>query len=466
MTNLNEHFSIFKKLRLPETDIIWISWLSSKSKIYEEFGSFMDAQNELFSNIYDYLSNPKSMISVFIAPPASGKTHVISLLCYFLKKSGLKSCVVVPNGELKKDFVEHQNKIKTSKTFSPEVLTLSNYIKVKSKFDIVLIDEAHNLQSAFNFNPDIVKIFTLQNGDVGFEYILERYLQNKDYAMKTLSLESSNELLDILSKKLLYFKITQELKKSLSNWIGFLFVTKNECKIKFIVANPEIRSILPNGPMMLFSATPLGAKDLEFYCNIPTKNAQYYITKLKRSTPNPNVHNFALNDKINFNEKTELIISILSHVKEKSLVLLNNSEGCENWTSILRQHIAKNRIYSITSGLDLDERLKIYDEFTNNPEGILLSSSSVFWEGITIKNLKLLLIPEKPFPEPNILDVYYKRKFSQQKIIDRRLIQGLGRINRMPNQKSVGILFFNHTGLTNVEVIKSNDLLEILENYI
>lgn len=463
MKNLNEHSSIFNKIELPETKKLWISWLASKSKIYEEFGSFMNAQNELFVNIYDFLSDPKSAVSVFIAPPASGKTHVISLLHYFLKTSKIKTCVVVPNGELKKDFIEHQNKIKSPSFISPDVLTLAQYVQIKSKYDVVLIDEAHNLQSAFNLNPNIVKNFTLENGDMGFEYVLERYLQNKDYAMKTLTLESSNELLDILSKKQIYHTVIRQLKKSLSNWIGFLIITKNECKIKFIVANPEIRSILPNGLMLLFSATPLERNDLEFYCNVPIKNVQYYASKLKKIKPNPNVHYFSVSDKIDFKEKTELIISILSHIREKSLVLLNNSEGCENWTSILRQSVTKNRVYSITSGLDLDKRLEIYDEFTKNHEGILLSSSSVFWEGITIKNLKLLLIPEKPFPEPNILDIYYERKYSQQKIVERRLVQGLGRINRIPNQKSVGILFFKYPGLSNIE---SDNLLEILEDYV
>lgn len=116
--------------------------------------------------------------------------------------------------------------------------------------------------------------------------------------------------------------------------------------------------------------------------------------------------------------------------------------------------------------MDVNKRREIFGKYNSDSKGILVTSSSVFWEGITIKDLKLVIIPDEPFPEPNILDVYFGRNCYQQKIIHRRIIQGLGRIGRIPHQKCVGVLMFPYDKIDFVQQINSNKLLEGIPKYI
>lgn len=464
MKNSNKRFSISDFSSKIKTREDWNLWNKKHSLVFDKFGSFLPAQSQLLETVYDYFSTSKNIVSVFTAPPASGKTHIISLIAHYFANVGCQTCIVIPNGELKQDFEIEKNKIK-SMPKQPDVITFTNYLENKEKYELAIVDEAHNLDSAFNMNRKIVKKFSLKKGDNGFEFVIEKFLKNKHFVVTQLTLEYAKDMLNILTSNAKNRNDINKIKNSLTSWLCFLISTKYECKIKFISANPELRKILPSGILMLFSATPLNVKDLEFYCNIPHNAIDFFTIKAK--TPLKSFASFfSISDKMSLEEKTEFSATILSNIKNKSLILVNNTEKCQNWVNVMNKYLKPEHVYSIPSGMNVDNRKDTFEKYNSDPNGMLITSSSVFWEGITIKDLKLVVIPDEPFPEPNVLDVYFGRNCYQQKIIHRRIIQGLGRIGRIPNQKCVGVLMFPYDKIDFVQQISSSKLLEEIPNRI
>lgn len=464
MTISNKKYSMFSASFLSDKNI-WFDWMQNHSKLYKKFGSFKQPQVELLNNIHQYLSKSFRPISIFTAPPASGKTHIISLTASLLADQKLKICICVPNSELKKSF-EEQDKEIINYNSSLSILTLSQYMQERSKFDFVLVDEAHNLQTAFNFNKNITKHFIFRKDDFGFDFLIERYLKNSQYNTSILSLNDSSDILNFLKQNVSLRKDISVIHKSLSSWVGFISVTPTECKITYQSIDPSKRSILPKGRLLLFSATSLNLDDLNFYCNVPKTQIEPYTTKIRPPKSSDSSIYFSLSKKIGDDAKIDLVVTILSQLKNKSLILFNNSKKCEEWTVKLRQSLNKNRLYSITSGLSSGERLTIYEKYLNDEDGILLSSSTVYWEGITIKNLKLVLIPDLPFPEPNLLDHYNGNMNNKNKIIHQRIIQGLGRIGRIDGEDSIGILCFPYKKLSKIKSVDESKLFSSLETLI
>lgn len=463
MTTSNKKYFMFNK-NFPSNKDVWFDWMSDHSKLFKKFGSFRKPQVELLDNLYHYFSKSSRPISIYTEPPASGKTHIISLTASFLADQKLEVCICVPNSELKTSFEEQDSKINNFNS-SISILTLSQYMQDRSKFDFVLVDEAHNLQSAFNFNKNITKHFIFRKGDFAFEFFIERYLKNLQYNTTILSLNDSHDILNLLKKSISLKQDVSLIRKSLTSWVGFISVTPNECKITFQSMDPSKRSILPKGKLLLFSATSLNLDDLNFYCNVSKTQIQSYATKIKPpKSANSSIH-FSLSKKIDDDTKYDLVTTVLSQLNNKSLILFNNSKKCEEWTVKLRQSLSKNRIYSITSGLSSKDRLVIYEKYLQDADGILLSSSTVYWEGITIKNLKLVLIPDLPFPEPNLLDLYHGI-VNKNKIIHQRIIQGLGRIGRIDGEDSVGILCFPYKKLSKIKSVSESNLFSSLETLI
>jgi len=153
MTNSKKEPSISNRIQLPKNKKDWITSLESISKVHEKFGSFLPTQLELLKKSYDFLLEPQKPVITFTAPPASGKTHVITLVGNYLNSIGKATCIVVPNGELKNDFREQKTKIKSTGNL-PLILSVAEYVRVRSKFNIALIDEAHNLQNTLT-NPNL-----------------------------------------------------------------------------------------------------------------------------------------------------------------------------------------------------------------------------------------------------------------------------------------------------------------------
>jgi superfamily II DNA or RNA helicase len=198
MKDSSKEFSTFNFSQQIKTKEEWISWHENHSKVFQKFGSFLPTQTELLDSIYTYFATINNVVSVFTAPPASGKTHVISLIAYYFANKGLKTCIVIPNEELKQDFENEKMKIEGMSRI-PDIITFTNYLENKEKYDFVVIDEAHNLDSAFNMNRKIVKHFSIKMGDNGFELIIERFLKNKKFVVIQLTLEYASEILNLLT---------------------------------------------------------------------------------------------------------------------------------------------------------------------------------------------------------------------------------------------------------------------------
>ena len=463
MKNLNRKYSTYDFSKIIKTKKEWMKWHETHSLVFKKFGSFLPAQKQLLELSYDYFSDSQNKVSVFTAPPASGKTHIISLIAHYFVNNGLTSCIVVPNGELKQDFESENKKIKKLSK-KPEVLTFTKYLENKTNYELAIVDEAHNLDSAFNINRNIVKTFSVKMGDYGFETITERFLKNKSFTVTQLTLEYADQILKIFMHNANTRKESAKIKKSLTSWLGFLISTKYGSKIKFISADPDSRQILSKGQLMLFSATPLDEKDLEFYCNIKSENIDFFSITPSKKPSKSNTKLYSISEKLDFSEKVEFCATIFSNLKEKSLVLVNNSERSENWSKELKKFLASKRIYKIPSGITLEKRNEIFKKYDADRSGILITSSSVFWEGITIKNLKSVFIPDEPFPEPNLLDIFFGRNCYQNRVIQRRIIQGLGRVGRNSSYKSIGILLFPYNKINNIIKIDSDSLLEKIPN--
>jgi Rad3-related DNA helicase len=89
------------------------------------------------------------------------------------------------------------------------------------------------------------------------------------------------------------------------------------------------------------------------------------------------------------------------------------------------------------------EKSIAYRDFLKCPNGTLLTASTVFWEGITVDGVRLLVIFEPPFPRPRLVDLLKKRISNGQADMSRRLKQGLGRVGRKKGESGIAITLFD-----------------------
>lgn len=418
----------------------WMQSMEIASKKYERFGAFLPAQQLLLRQIYDSLTKRSEKVVSFTAPPASGKTHIITLCAYFLADKGFKTCIVTPNAELKQDFKNELLEVNGATKSCLPIESITTYRKRRSTFDYVLVDEAHDLRSAIELDTSIVKSFHLEEGDPLFDHV-SMDIDKKTYNTKELNIETCTDILKEMSRTDGYPKAEAKfLLGRLSQWRAFEVVFGKSCDLKFLLADPKKRSLLPKGRLFIFSATRLEPEELEFYCNIPRNILRTVGERKTTFVPKPNVayrYCACSGDE----DKLSRITELLKTKSLPTLILMNNNSKC----LLLSEEISKtfgNRLVLVPSGLKYQERVKAFDTFTNLQDGILLTSSNVYWEGITIKNLKLLIIPNIPFPQPTILELAERKATEYHKIANRRLIQGIGRIGRLPQDRGVCLLLF------------------------
>ena len=91
-------------------------------------------------------------------------------------------------------------------------------------------------------------------------------------------------------------------------------------------------------------------------------------------------------------------------------------------------------------------REDIYRDFMRSEKGVLFTSSQVFWEGITIEDLRLVVFFDPPYPRPHLLDLRKGRKVYGKRDLVRRLNQGMGRIGRKDG--GIGVLLFDVKGIS------------------
>ena len=101
---------------------------------------------------------------------------------------------------------------------------------------------------------------------------------------------------------------------------------------------------------------------------------------------------------------------------------------------------------------------KSYRNFLNCPNGILVTASTVFWEGITINGLNLLIIFERPFPRPRLVDLLNKKAHTGNLDMSRRLRQGIGRVGRKKGDSGLSLTLFdiNQVGKGNFQKMFSD----------
>jgi hypothetical protein len=418
----------------------WLATLEQYSKKYLKYGSLLPAQVQLLGQIFDNLDLNKYKVVSFTAPPASGKTHVIALCAAFLCMKGFSTCIVTPNGELKSDFAKEMHEVDTGTKLSIPIESISSYRKKRSLFDFVLVDEAHNLRSSIEIDDSIVKSFHFEEGDELFDCVTSG-IDQSDYVTKELGIETSSEILRRMLRFDEFKKEARYLLKGLTRWRTFYIGFQKSCYLKFLLADPQARSILPKGRLFLFSATRLDEKELTFYCNIPSDVLKTVGEKKTPFVPKKNVsYNYAPLE--SDADKISAACKLLNRTQVRSLILLNNNSKCLLWKEGLAFSFS-NRLIVVQSGLSYAERMKAFKEFEDNEGNILVTSSNVYWEGITVKNLKLLLIPYNPFPQPTLIELA-ERKITEYNIIAaRRLIQGLGRIGRQPQETGSCMLLFH-----------------------
>jgi superfamily II DNA/RNA helicase len=300
------------------------------------------------------------------------------------------------------------------------------------------MDEAHNLRSAIELDDSIVKSFHFQHPDALYE-VLTSGLDTSKYVTRELNIEAASDVLKNMLKTE-HKRQAQYLLRTLTQWRVFCVIFQDTCDLKFLIANPKTRNLLPKGRLFLFSATRLEEEELEFYCDIPKSILKTVGETETKFIPKDNVayhYIVCTTDE----QKIDLTINALNRTSSPTLILLNNNRNCLKWNDALSKALGE-RVVLVRSGLNYNERLDAFQEFARGPDKILLSSSNVYWEGITIKELKLLIIPNIPFPQPTLLELAEGKNPEYLKIAKRRLIQGIGRIGRAPQTKGTCILLF------------------------
>ena len=436
----NYSISDASTVNLPNFDD-WIISLQKISKTYRKYGSFLPTQIELLKNVHDGLLSSNSRVLEFAAPPASGKTHVIALCASYFEAQGIASCVVAPNRELASDFVRESHNIESR--LIPEVLTIGNYVRKIKQFGFALIDEAHNLRSGLELCPEIVKTIHIARESSLYKILLHR-IEQTGLIAKELNTESAHDTLTTL-RKYGDFSGLAKILGTLTEWRTFLFQTEQGLDIKFLSTNPQRRDLIPKKRLLLFSATPLDEKELQFYCNINPASTRVF-SKITHSNEHMTNVDYLFVDCATELEKTRLVSSALTGLKITTLLLLNNNKECLKWSRVL-SHQHERRVITIRSHVSYSTRVQQYQKFAGSKNGILVTSSSVFWEGINISGLRIVIIPNPPYPQPTLLEVASGVHPPYEAVVRRRLTQGAGRVGREPNLPCVSVLLFKPRGM-------------------
>jgi superfamily II DNA/RNA helicase len=425
--------------KLPNSYKDWIIVIQSFSKKYLKYGSFLPAQECLLKQLYDSLYLYKEKVVSFTAPPASGKTHVITLCAAYLNRNGFKTCIITPNNELMLDFNNEFKDITVNASATVPVMSINTFKKHRNNIDYALMDEAHNLRSAIELDNSVVKTFRFQEPDDLFHFLAAGSSSSK-YVVKELNIETASDALRKMLKSE-NKRTTNYILRTITQWRAFCVIFNGVCDLKFFLVDPKLRNLLPKGRLFLFSATRLDEEELHFYCDIPKESLRTIGEKETKFIPKSNVQYHYVDCKT-VEAKIDLAINLLKKTASHALILLNNNRTCTNWHESLSKAL-KNRIVLVGSGMKYSDRVNAFKQFAQNPEKILLTSSNVYWEGITIKDLTLLIIPNIPFPQPTLLELAEGRRPKYKKIAERRLIQGIGRIGRVPHVNGRCLLLFN-----------------------
>lgn len=420
----------------------WILNLQKRSLLFHKYGSFLPEQEKLIEEIYNQLRKNEKPIILFTAPPASGKTHVICLLADFFSENNFKSVIIVPNNYLKMEFEKAKDDI-LNRMKSVSIYTLYDYLRMKEDYDYVFIDEAHNLKSHLELNSNIVINVEITKKDDLYLGLVGRYLlPERNYIAQQISFSSAKDLMDVLYDMPKYRNTIKSVITNPTAWLTFIYIWENLglVHIKFVHSEESYAIRVPKYKMLMFSATPLTDEELSFYCGIdcdlvlksnPIRSSSDWRGKQRIY--------LSIIDNLSLPEKIEYLKCLLTELNIQTLVLFNNFTHCISVYNELNDIIENIFVIPINYG----DRTEIYEKFLSCENGKLFTSSSVFWEGITIKGLHFVIIFDIPIPRSQIMDLMSGRQKDYRLDIIRRLSQGLGRIGRNKGDWGVGITLFD-----------------------
>lgn len=419
-----------------------ISWLSDAekvSKVHKKFGSFLPEQKELFKRIHVVIFGNTKTVSTLMAPTGTGKTHVICVVAKMLQDAGNMIAIVTPSNYLKDEFVESKKEV-FGMMDKVQIMNLAEYTSNTNVFDYVLIDEAHNLKSFIELDNKTVKNISIKPGTDIYDDLIDQIPQGKQFVAKQIAHMQSKDFLKELEITAGLKSKIKDVIKDPTSWKTFVYVGKNypENYIRFMRSDGSADFKKAKKQLMLFSATNLSDKELLFYCGIK-KSEVLRVKPVKRVTKiDKSLREYiGLKDDIPDANKIDFTKTILEKIKIRTLVLFPNAYSCLKFYNQVKND---SRIFCIPN--EFDQNREQFEKFLKEKEGVLFTSSSIFWEGITIKNLKLLIIMEPPFPHPNLLDLSTGNSTSSKKIVESRLEQGAGRIGRKKGDRGVGVFLF------------------------
>jgi len=422
----------------------WFSKLENLSTPFRKYGSFLPEQRKLLEEVYNKLTNSQKPILVFVAPTASGKTHTICLIARTLQGKNYRIAILVPNNYLKEEYEKAQHDVR-GQLQDIDFLNIFEYLKTTKQYNFVLANEAHNLKTFLELDRNIVRSIDFTEKEDLFFDIANRHLPpNKSFIAKQLSFNSARELLDDLDNIPKFSKHLRPIIQNPTSWTSFIYIWRQNkrCSIKFVRSSDYLCKLkLPMDHMLMFSASPLSDKELQFYCGIPASS-------IERATPIKTTADwrkkqsvyFSVIDEFSSKDKTSLLEELIRETKTRTLILFNNFDSCKKTFKSLDK-IFDN--ITMIPPAPLTINLQKFNDFLSYRNGTLLTASTVFWEGITIEGLKLVIITDPPYPRPTLVDLVKKKRIFGKQDITRRLQQGLGRIARRQGEYGIGILLFD-----------------------
>jgi Rad3-related DNA helicase len=411
----------------------WINKVSS----YSAYANLMPEQTQLLTNLYALLNSRKRVV-IASAPPASGKTHLISIVAMSLSQSGKHSvAIVTPTNHLKNEFRREAQNVKGAMP-SIDIVTISEYLKINRVYDYVLIDESHNLKSFVELSPDIVKTIVIGPNDPGYWDLQDAYLNGKkkfcatrvSYGwvsgfLRTLNASSNRRFAHI---------------ESPTSWMYFVYVWQypQHCLVKAVDVSKLTGWPLPKVKLILLSATPLSDEEMSYYCGIRSSSTERApIIRTDDSWKDKQTLYLTVEDDLSDDQKIAFTRDTLNTTKLRTLVLLNSARKCLSYSD----QIQGDRFFSIPA--EDENREDVFEDFLKFEDGVLMTASTLFWEGVTIRGLKLLIIPNPPYPRPHLFELLKKEATNGSLEVGRRLRQGIGRVSRQKGDWGVCVLLFN-----------------------
>lgn len=273
---------------------------------------------------------------------------------------------------------------------------------------------------------------------------LDRIVHDKGNKQKRLTRvidgEGKESLLSIVRAGRRY-KWLSDVYRSRSKWIVVISCSPTETLLHLLVADPAERLVTAKSSTILVSATQLDDDELELYCGIePINVCRVQIpSKIKSDS---RCRYFAPQERIEGEFAIALTRKLLTTRRVRTLILVNRPTTFRRWFERLQGTGLGSRLIGIMGGEGEELRLKKFAEFMSRDDSILLTNSTVFWEGINIKQLRLLIITEEPNPRPNLVDVYHGRSMKFAHIVQNRMTQGMGRIGREPEDDAICLILF------------------------